>query len=96
MVDVDQELWLFGLFNHNRSGPYSATTTQITELTMTFLSLSLCANLQVSINSKTSMMNTKSELIKNDKSLKKNRNGKKKIKKGRKTKKGTLQNKIEL
>ena len=42
------------------------------------------------------MMNTKSELIKNDKSLKKNRNGKKKIKKGRKTKKGTLQNKIEL
>ena len=42
------------------------------------------------------MMNTKSELISNNISLKKNRNGKKKIKKGKKTKKGTLQNKIEL
>ena len=36
LVDVDQELWLFGLFNHNLSGPYSATTTTITEMTMTF------------------------------------------------------------
>ena len=36
MVDVDQELWLFGHFNHNQSGPYSATTTTITEMTMTF------------------------------------------------------------
>ena len=36
LVDVDQELWLFGLFNHNRSGPYSSTTTTITEMTMTF------------------------------------------------------------
>ena len=94
LVDVDQELWLFGLFNHNQSGPYSATTTQITELTITFLSLSLCANLQVSINSKTSMMNTKSELIKNDKSLKKNRNGKKKSKREEKPKKERYKTKL--